>query len=107
MWDLATVLLILSPVVPPVPHHASDALWKPLKRIALVLEIVGPHERWIDDYRSELGYVRRHWRELAHAPALSDCQNLPEAGIVKECRHLNHTYQRIERKSTRLNSSHH
>jgi hypothetical protein len=95
MWDLLTVLFIVSPVAPPVPHHAPDALWKPLKKIALSLEVVGEHERWIDDYRSELGYVRRHWRELAEAPALADCQNLPQPAIVKECRNLNHSYQRM------------
>jgi len=95
MWDVITALLVLSPVVPPVPQHAPQTLWRPLKSLALHLEIVGPHERWIDDYRSELGYVRRHWRELAEAPPLSDCQFLPDAIIVKECRNFNRTFERM------------
>jgi hypothetical protein len=95
MWDLLTAMLILSPVDPPVPQHVPPALWEPLKRIALRLEIVGAHERWIDDYRSELGYVRRHWRELAQAPSLLDAQALPEALVVKECRNFNRCFERM------------
>src|SRR5947209_18014043 len=95
MWDLVTVLLVVSPFTAPAPHRAPDAVWRPLKKLALHLEIAGPHERWIDDYRSELGYVRRHWRELAEAPPLSDCQFLPDAIIAKECRNFNRTFERM------------
>jgi len=95
MWDLVTVLLVVSPFTAPAPHRAPDAVWRPLKKLALHLEVVGPHERWIDDYRSELGYVRRHWRELADAPALADCERFPQPALIKECREFNRSYQRM------------
>ena len=94
MWDLLAFLLVLSPVQLPVPHHASEDMWKPLKKLALALQVVGPHERWIEDYRSELGYVRRHWRELKNAPPLDDCQVLPAPPVIKECRCFNRNHQR-------------
>src|SRR6202030_1683077 len=87
--------LFLPRLPPPVPQHVPPAMWEPLKRIALRLEIVGAHERWIDDYRSELGYVRRHWRELAQAPTLLDCQFLPDALVVKECRNFSRGFERM------------
>jgi hypothetical protein len=95
MWDLVTVILVVSPILPPVPHRAPDTMWRPLKKLALQLEIVGPHERWIEDYRSELGYVRRHWQELAHAPALADAQRFPDPQVVKHARCFNRSYQRM------------
>jgi hypothetical protein len=94
MWDLLTALLIVSPVEMPVPHRAPGPAWQALKRVALQLEVVGPHERWIDDYRSEVGYVRRHWRELLAAPPLADSLSLPSAGTMQEWRCFNLGYQR-------------
>jgi len=99
---LLTLVLIFSPVIPSVPHTAPPAAWAALKDAALRLEVVGPHERWIDDYRSELGYVRRHCRELREAPPLSDAQLFPnpvrvEIGgyRVNAARELNEAYQRM------------
>ncbi|HLN29149.1 MAG TPA: hypothetical protein VK395_15475 [Gemmataceae bacterium] len=94
MWDLLTLLLILSPVSPTVPHHASPPMWQSLKRVALLLEVVGPEERWIDDYQSELNYVRRHLRELTSAPALDDCLIFPSSLASREGRCFNLAYQR-------------
>ena len=42
MWDLVTVLLVVSPFTAPAPHRAPDAVWRPLKKLALHLEVVGP-----------------------------------------------------------------
>jgi len=94
MWDLLTALLILSPVVPTMPHHVPGAMWQSLKRIALRTEVVGPDERWIDDYRSELNYVRRHTRELREAPSLGDALSLPPSSVSREGRCFNLNYQR-------------
>jgi hypothetical protein len=94
MWDLLTALLILSPVVPAVPHHVPSGLWQSLKRMALRMEVVGPDERWIDDYRSELNYVRRHARDLSGAPPLGDACSLPPAAVSRESRCFNLNYQR-------------
>jgi hypothetical protein len=93
MWDLLIVVLVLSPVDPSVPHRVPEPLWQALKRVALAMEVVGPHERWIEDFRSELGYVRRHSRELAGAPPLDDCLWMPPACVIRECRTLNLGYQ--------------
>jgi hypothetical protein len=94
MWDLVTALLILSPVVPQVPHHVPSGMWRSLKRLALDLELVGPTERWIDDFRSELNYVRRHARELQVAPPLDDVVSLPPSSVSRESRCFNLNYQR-------------
>ena len=85
MWDTVILLLLLAPIAPPVPHRAPEPLWQALKRAGLQLEVVGPHERWIDDFRSEVDYVRRHWHELAFAPPLSDCDRLPPLYLAREC----------------------
>lgn len=93
MWDLLTVLLIVSPVAPPVPHRAPAPAWQALKRVAGQLEVVGPKERWIDDYCSEVSYVRGHWRELADAPSLADAEALPPAAVARDWRCFNLCYQ--------------
>jgi hypothetical protein len=69
-------------------------MWQSLKEIALRTELVGPHERWITDFRSELAYVRRHGRELANAPPISDALWLPSPAVAQECRRFNLSYQR-------------
>jgi hypothetical protein len=69
-------------------------MWQSLKGIALKTELVGPHERWIADFRSELAYVRRHGRELASAPPISDALWLPPSAVAQECRRFNLGYQR-------------
>jgi hypothetical protein len=71
------VLLLCSPIELPVTHRASPPLWQALKAVAEQLEVTGPHERWIDDFASEVRYVRHHLRELHDAPSLLDCDLLP------------------------------
>lgn len=93
MWDCVAVLLLLSPTTPPVSSRAPEPLWAALKRVAQATEVVGPHERWATDFRSELAYCRRHYRELDEAPPLQDCLRLPSAEMaVGYCR-LNWSYQ--------------
>ncbi len=77
MANIIVFFLLLSPVELPAPHHASPACWQALKWIAERWEITGPHERWIDDFQSEVRYVRRHLRELRDAPSLAECAWLP------------------------------
>jgi hypothetical protein len=95
MIRLYVLALVFSPIDLPRPQHAPAAFWKELKALAMHLEIVGPHERWIDDWRSEVGYVRRHWQELATAPPLADAARFPDPAIVKECRNFNRAYERL------------
>jgi hypothetical protein len=104
MWEAYTLLLLLSPIDLPTPHRAAEPRWLALKRIALQLEVVGPHERWVTDYRSEVRYVRRHLWELADAPPLADCWWLPSPNEIKECRCFNLGYQRSleQRRMLRL-----
>ncbi len=71
------LLLLCSPVALPVPHKASPGFWQALKTVAERLEVTGPHERWIDDFQSEVRYVRHHLRDLRDAPLLEDCDLLP------------------------------
>jgi hypothetical protein len=94
MWDVGILVLLLSPVAPPVPHQAPPPAWDALKRVALQLEVVGPHERWIDDFRSEVDYCRRHFQELVYAPPLSDCERLPPLYLARECTCFSSGYQR-------------
>jgi hypothetical protein len=91
--DLVVALLLLWPTTPPVPQQVPEPLWQALKRVALATEVVGPHERWANDFHSELLYVRRHWRELAEAPALDDSRRLPPPDLVLSSCRLNWSYQ--------------
>src|SRR5438552_3258062 len=66
--DIVVVILVMSPVELPAPATVPEPLWRGLEKVALIIEIVGPHERWRSDFNAELRYVRYHWRELADAP---------------------------------------
>jgi hypothetical protein len=81
MGDLLVYLLLLSPVSLPVPRWAPAPLWEATRRVAFRLELVGPGERWIDDWHSELAYLRRHWRALKTAPPLADCDRFPPRAV--------------------------
>jgi len=94
MSELYTLLLILSPWPVPVSQRAPEPVWQSLKQIAFRSELVGPHERWITDFRSELSYVRRHGRELLDSPPISDCTWLPPYAVAQDCRRFNLSYQR-------------
>lgn len=93
MWETLVVLLILWPTAPPVPTRAPEPLWDALKRVALTLEVVGPNERWANNFEQELAYVRRHWRDLENAPSLADCSRLPPAELAMAYCRLNWSYQ--------------
>jgi hypothetical protein len=93
VWELLVVALLLWPTAPDVPHRAPEPLWQALKQVALVTEVVGPHERWANDFRAELSYVRRHFRELQDAPPLEDCGRLPPLEVTTAYCRLNWSYQ--------------
>jgi hypothetical protein len=97
VWDYLVLLLLVSPVEPPVPRQAPEPLWEALKRVSLMLEIVGPHERWRSDFQAELRYVRYHWRELLDAPPWTDSLRLPPAGVAADCCCWNLAYQEYAR----------
>lgn len=77
MSFLWVLILILSPVEIPVSAHAGPEDWQALKALSLTAELVGPHENWVPDFRSEVRYVRHHARALMDAPPLADAALLP------------------------------
>ena len=93
MWDYVVLLLVLSPVELPVSSQQPPEAWAALKSIALSTEVVGPHENWASDFRSELRYVRHYVRLLSDAPPLADCNWLPTTEFAAECCKFNEAYQ--------------
>jgi len=93
MWHALILALILCPEEPQLPSKASPEAWQALKDIAVVMEVVGPHENWATDFASELRYVRRYWRLLREAPPLSDCHWLPPPSLSREMCCFNETHQ--------------
>ena len=93
MWYLYVSALILCPVEPDVSSQQSPEIWEALKEISVSLELVGPHENWASDFRSELRYVRHYWRTLQDAPRLADCNVLPAAWMVQDLCRVNEQYQ--------------
>ncbi|MBY0522313.1 MAG: hypothetical protein K2R98_02895 [Gemmataceae bacterium] len=92
-WYFYVFALILWPTDPPVASQARPEVWQALKEISVGLELVGPHENWASDFRSELRYVRHYWRTLQDAPRLADCNTLPSSAAVAELCRLNEQYQ--------------
>lgn len=93
VWYLYVACLILSPTEPDVSSQQNPEIWEALKEISVGLELVGPHENWASDFRSELRYVRHYWRTLNDAPTLGDCCVLPPAWLVQDLCRLNEQYQ--------------
>lgn len=93
MWNYYILALVLWPVEPEVASQQSPEVWQALKHVALVLEIVGPHENWATDFRSELRYVRHHYRQLQDAPRLADAGWLPPYAFARELCCFNESYQ--------------
>ncbi len=93
MWDYLIVLYVLSPIEPPVASQAQPEMWQALKDVSLTMEIVGPHENWASDFRSELRYVRHYARTLQTAPPLADSDWLPPAWLAAEYCRFNEQYQ--------------
>lgn len=93
MWDYLIVLCVISPVEVPVSSQAPPEAWQALKNISLDMEVVGPHERWVSDFRSEMRYVRSHVRGLCEAPTINDCAGLPSADTAAECCRFSEQYQ--------------
>lgn len=93
MWDFLVLLLVVSPFEPPASRQAPESLWQALRRVSFVLEIVGPHEHWRNDFHDELRYVRQHWRELADAPPWTDTLRLPPSSTATKYCSWNLAYQ--------------
>ncbi len=93
MWYWYVLFLIACPTDPQVSAQAPPQAWQALKEISLALELVGPHENWASDFRSELRYVRYYWRLLRHAPRLADCGALPGNSVACEQCRFNEEYQ--------------
>jgi hypothetical protein len=93
VWDYLIVLYVLSPIEPPVSSQAAPEAWQALKDVSLTMEIVGPHENWASDFRSELRYVRHYARTLQDAPPLADCDWLPPAWLAADFCRFNEQYQ--------------
>lgn len=90
---LHVLLLLLCPAIP-TPATATPEQWAALKQIALDLEVVGPRERWVPDFRSEVRYVRAAACDLADAPPIADAQRLPAADHAAGCCQFNEAFQR-------------
>jgi hypothetical protein len=95
LYDIIAAILLLSPVEVPTPKKVPEPLWNAAKRLALCIEIVGPHERWRDDFQAEMRYVRRHWRELndVNTPSWYDCHRFPPASVAADHCCWNLAYQ--------------
>ena len=93
MPNLLVLLLILSPVELPAPHTVSEPYWEALKLLALNLELTGPRCPWVNDFMSEVRWVRRHYREAAECPPLSDCRRLPLDVPVRQMLDFNAAYR--------------
>jgi hypothetical protein len=82
MWRIVVVLLVSSPREIPLPHHAPEPAWAALRAQAWDLELTGPHCQWVDDFRSEVAWVRRHARESIDWPPLHDVDRFPPRPAV-------------------------
>jgi len=89
------LVLILSPVELPAPHRAPEAYWQALKQIALDLELTGPRCPWINDFESEVRWVRKNWREALDCPPLADGQRLPPPGLIRQLLGFNSAYRQF------------
>lgn len=78
--DLFTLVLILpSSEHIPIPSSPPRLVWQSLQRVARQLELVGPHERWANDFRQEVAYCRRALEDCHNAPWLHDAQRFDRA----------------------------
>lgn len=93
MWNYIVLWYVIAPVEPNVGHQAPPEAWQALKTISLHLEVVGPHENWASDFRSELRYVRHYARTLQNAPRLVDTERLPPPCVATEFLRFNEAYQ--------------
>jgi len=91
--DGVIILLIYTPVEPPLPRRVPDCMWKALRRVTAAAQIVGPHEIWRSDFNLEIGYIRSYWDEMASAPPWYDHFRFPPVNVAAECCRLNLAYQ--------------
>jgi hypothetical protein len=69
-----------------------------VQRLALKWEILDEREkRYVlarpEDFAADLKLLQRRYRELAHAPPVSDCQRFPDRAVVSELLAFNRAYR--------------
>jgi hypothetical protein len=87
------LVLVLSPVEIPVSRRASEPSWQALRQVAWDLELTGPRCPWINDFESEVRWVRKNWRDAADCPPLADSTRLPPLGHIRELLNFNAAYR--------------
>lgn len=105
MFSVDSVLALVLLTAPPGSTESAahlESLYPSVRQhmqtLALKWEILDPREiRYIlarqEDFQTDLNLLRRRYRELAGAPALSDSTRFPERAIVNELLAFNRTYR--------------
>jgi hypothetical protein len=89
------LVLVLSPFELPAPHRASVSYWVALKRVAKDLELTGPRCPWINDFESEVRWVRKNWRDAVDCPPLTDCRRLADPSLTRKLLGFNGIYRQF------------
>jgi hypothetical protein len=89
------LFLVLSPIELPAPHRVSEPYWGALKQTAWDLELTGPRCPWINDFESEVRWVRKNWREAAECPPLADSKRLPPPSLIRKLLGFNAAYRQF------------
>ncbi len=84
MFHLHVLLLLLCPVEPDLPDHATPAEWAALKTLAYQLEVVADTEEWCADWQSEVRCCRWRLRETWDCPPLAATAWLPPREVCQD-----------------------
>jgi hypothetical protein len=95
------VALLTSPPDSPEPNLSPErfAVLRPtLQKLAVQWEILDPREvRYVltraDDFAADLKLLRRRYRDLSDAPALSDGQRFPDRTMIGDLLAFNRAYR--------------
>jgi hypothetical protein len=98
---LLAVLLLSNPpgLVDPPNLAAHLAQWRePLLAVAVQYQILDPREvketfTRPEDFHEQLANLRRHWHDLANAPAVEDCLRFPDRVTVNDLLAFNRAYR--------------
>ncbi len=98
---LMAVTLVTTPSGPApaaAPAAPPGSLRTALQQLAVAWEILDPREvRYVlaraEDFPGDLKLLRRRYRNLHGAPALSECQRFPDRSMVNELLTFNRTYR--------------
>jgi hypothetical protein len=89
------LVLVLSPVEIPVSQRVSEPFWQALKQLASDCELTGPRCPWINDFESEMRWVRKNLRETVDCPPLADARRLPPATQIRQLVGFNSAYRQF------------